>query len=70
MTKGPYKADHRTGPWWVVVDTRTGRQVSYPTSKRQCASETETMNRAYAEAYAELVAEGVEVVEAIEAGEY
>lgn len=52
MTLKPYKAELRNG-YWCAVDTRTGRNVSYPTtSKRECANEVATLNRAYAEAVA------------------
>jgi hypothetical protein len=49
---GPYKATARPG-YWILVDTRTGEIASYPTTKRNCAAEAATMNRAYAEAVAE-----------------
>jgi hypothetical protein len=55
MTKGPYIAEPTgvSGQYWNVYDTRSKEFVSYPTSKRNCLLEVETMNRAYAEAIAE-----------------
>lgn len=59
MALKPYKAERRN-TYWMAVDTRTGRHVSYPTpNKRQCANEVATLNRAYAEAVAANEPEGV-----------
>jgi hypothetical protein len=52
--QGPFVPEE-SGGYWVLVDSRTGGAVSYPTTKRNCSAEAATMNRAYAEAIAEQV---------------
>lgn len=69
MTAKPFKAVERSG-YWIAIDTRTDKVASYPTTKRQARADAATLNRVYAEAYAEMVNEGVEALEAIEAGAY
>lgn len=53
--KSPYKVEQR-GTYWMVVDRRDpfGTPMSYPARKRVADAECETLNRAYAEAVAEL----------------
>jgi len=50
---GPYASEKRGG-YFICVDTRSGAEVSYPTTKRESEAEARTMNTAYAEALAEL----------------
>lgn len=49
----PYKTEQRDG-YWVALDTRTGKGVSYPAAnKRKCDVEVDILNQAYAEAITE-----------------
>lgn len=67
--KKPY-AIHRNGDWYTVMDTRANRVASYPTTRARAQAECAFMNREYAKACAALIDEGVEVLDAIAAGEY
>lgn len=50
----PYKAEQRNG-YWIALDTRTGKGVSYPAAnKRKCEVEVGILNRAYVEAVTEM----------------
>jgi hypothetical protein len=51
--KQPYAIKPIGLVYWTVVDTRSGANVSYPTSKRQALAERDTMNAAYLEAIGE-----------------
>lgn len=54
MVKMPYKSEQRNG-YWIALDTRTGKGVSYPAAnQRKCEVEVAILNRAYAEAVAEI----------------
>ncbi len=54
MAKGPFKAELRSG-YWIAIDTRSGKITSYPAAnERKCKVEVSILNRAYAEAVAEM----------------
>lgn len=51
--KKPYYAENQNCGFWLVVDSRNGKSVSYPSTEAQAKAGARTMNRAYAEAIAE-----------------
>lgn len=53
MTPPPYKAERRAN-FWIAVDRRTGRAVSYPTSDgAQARREAAILNAAHRDAILE-----------------